>query len=175
MEEIYADPNQCKYDTNSICGYIGLVESQESIDEDLNEMPQYLGEHETKSKIRMLPSIHGKTKQEKDTINLIALLSTPIKCKLTLGEILKVRPNLWNELLETLHNMGIKGIHEKHIKQLKENNRTPTSVQLVPLNKVGEYCEGADENITLPVELNDVKTLAILNSGAQVAIATKHI
>ena len=85
MEEIYADPNQCKYNTNSICGYIGSIESQESIDEDLNEMPQYLGEHETKSEIRVLPSVHGKTKQEKDTINLTALLSTPIECRLTLG------------------------------------------------------------------------------------------
>ena len=56
--------------------------------------------------------------------------------------------------------MGIKGIQDKHIKQLKENNRTPASVQPVPLNKVGEYCKGADKNITLPIEFNDVKTLA---------------
>ena len=110
MEEIYADPNQCKYDTNSICGYIGSADPQESIDEDLNEMPQYLGEHEAKSEMRVLPSVHGKTKQEKDTINLAALLSTPIECRLTLGELLKVRPNLWNDLVETLQNMGIKGI-----------------------------------------------------------------
>ena len=39
MEEIYADPNQCKFDKDSICGYIGSVESQESIDKDLKEMP----------------------------------------------------------------------------------------------------------------------------------------
>ena len=122
MEEIFTDPNQCKYDTNSICGYIGSLESQESIDEDLNKMPQYLGEHETKSEIRVLPSIHGKTKQDKDTINLTALLSTPIECQLTLGELLKVRPNLWNELAKTLHSVGIKGIQNKYIKQLKENH-----------------------------------------------------
>ena len=48
-------------------------------------------------------------------------------------------------------------------------------MQLVPLNKVGEYYEGADGNITLPIEYNDVKNLAILDSGARVAIATKHI
>ena len=71
--------------------------------------------------------------------------------------------------------MGIKGIQDKHIKQLKENNRTLTSVQPVPLNKVGEYYEGVDGNITLPTELNDVKTLAIIDNGAGVAIATKHI
>ena len=148
---------------------------QPNIDEDLKELPQYLGEHEAKSEIKVLPLVQGKIKQEKDTINLIALLSTPIECRLTLGELLKVRPNLWNELAETLHNMGIKGIRDKHIKQLKENNRTPTSVQPIPLNKVGEYCEGVDGNITLPIEFNDVKTLAILDSGAGVAIATKNI
>ena len=49
-------------------------------------------------------------------------------------------------------------------------------MQLFPLNKVGEYYEGgANGNINLPIEYNDVKTLAILNSGAGVAIATKHI
>ena len=39
MEEIYVDLNQCKFDLDNICGYIRFVESQESIDEDLKEMP----------------------------------------------------------------------------------------------------------------------------------------
>ena len=82
---------------------------------------------------------------------------------------------MWNELAKTLHSLGLKGIQDKHIKQLKENHQTPTSVQPVPLNKVGDYCEGLDGNITLPIEYNDVETLAILNSGAGVAIATKLI
>ena len=45
----------------------------------------------------------------------------------------------------------------------------------VPLNKVGDYCEGDDGNTTLPVEFNGVKSLAILDSGAGVAIATKQV
>ena len=45
----------------------------------------------------------------------------------------------------------------------------------VPVNKVGEYCEGEDGNITLPVEYNNVKTLAILDSGDNIAIATKSL
>ena len=102
-------------------------------------------------------------------------MSTPIDCRLTLGELLKVRPNFWNDLVDTGQNMGIKSIHDKHIKQLKENNQTPTSGQPVPLNKVGEYYEGADGNINLPIDYNDVKTLAILENGVGVAIATKNI
>ena len=93
MEEIYANPNRCEFDASSNCGYIGLDESHVSIDEDLKEMPQYLGEHETKSKIKALPSIRGKPK-EKDTMHLAALLLTKIECLLTLGKLLKVRPYL---------------------------------------------------------------------------------
>ena len=47
--------------------------------------------------------------------------------------------------------------------------------EIIPLNKVGDYCEGDDGNTTLPVEFNEVKSLAILNSGAGVAIATKQV
>ena len=57
MKEIYTDPNQCKFDANSICGYIGFVISQEILDEYFKEMPQYLREHEAKSKIKALLSI----------------------------------------------------------------------------------------------------------------------
>lgn len=47
--------------------------------------------------------------------------------------------------------------------------------ETVPINKGGDYCEGEDGNTTLPVEFNEVKSLAILDSGAGVAIATKGV
>ena len=34
----------------------------------------------------------------------------------------------------------------------------------VPLNKVGDYCEGESNNTTIPVDFNGQKTLAILDS-----------
>ena len=40
---------------------------------------------------------------------------------------------------------------------------------------MSEYREGGDGNITLPIEYNDIETLAILEIGAGVAIATKSI
>ena len=42
MEEIQADLNRCEIDTNSIFVYMGSAKAQESIDEDLKELPQYL-------------------------------------------------------------------------------------------------------------------------------------
>ena len=45
----------------------------------------------------------------------------------------------------------------------------------IPFNKVKDYCEREDNNTTLPVEFNDIKSMAILDSGAGLAIATKDI
>ena len=45
----------------------------------------------------------------------------------------------------------------------------------VPINKVGDYYEGEDGNTTLPVKFNEVTSLAILDSGAGVAIGTKQM
>ena len=102
IEEVHIDPNPLDFDENSIYGYIGSVKSQESQHKFLKELPQYLGEHEARSEIKVLPSIQGKPNHEKDTMILTNLLSTQIGCRLTLGELLKVRPQLWNDLMGTL-------------------------------------------------------------------------
>ena len=58
---------------------------------------------------------------------------------------------------------------------VQESSIRRTKCEPVPLNKVGDYCEGQDGNTTLPVEFNDKKSVAILDSGAGVAIATKEV
>ena len=45
----------------------------------------------------------------------------------------------------------------------------------MPLVQVGYCYEGDDGNTPLPMELNEVKSLSILDSGAQVVIATKKL
>ena len=112
-----------------------------------------------------------------DTEKVSGILSLPIQCTITLGELLKIRPHLWNDLENTLGKLGIKEIDPIKLKQAHNKNETVKTKQTepVPLNKVGEYCEGEDGNITIPVEHNNIKTLAILDSGAGVAIATKSI
>ena len=132
-------------------------------------------EHEIILENRVLSLVQGKPNQEKDTNNLLAPLLTQVECKLTLEELLKVRPHVWANVARTLWKMGIQGIGLDKIKDLKKRNRTPTRVQPMPLNKVGEYFEGEEGNITQHIEYNNVRTLAILNSGARVSIATDHI
>ena len=67
--------------------------------------------------------------------------------------------------------MGIK-LPSGELPELKEDKVKP-KCKPVPLNKVGEYCEGEDGNTTLPVEFNECSHKAILDSGAGIAIATK--
>ena len=71
--------------------------------------------------------------------------------------------------------MGIKEIKPEVLNRLQNENKTCAQVQSVPANKVGEYSKGEDGNITLPIEYNNAKTLAILDSKASIAIATKSL
>ena len=46
---------------------------------------------------------------------------------------------------------------------------------LVQVNKLGDKAEDDEGNTTLPIEIKNVKSIAILDSGAGVGIATKAI
>ena len=82
---------------------------------------------------------------------------------------------MWKDFSKTLNQLGIPGVSNSQVQELKSNNEQTVQVELVPINKVGGYCEGEEGNITLPMKYNDVKTFAILDSGAGVAIVTKSI
>ncbi|RYA84915.1 hypothetical protein DD594_25490, partial [Enterobacter cloacae complex sp. 4DZ1-17B1] len=101
-------------------------------------------------------------------------MSTPIQYTLTLGELLKLRPYLWNDLQKTLEKVGITGLISKKIENLK-NRIENKEIRSVPMNKVREYHEGEEGNTTHPVKYNDIETMAILDSGAGIAIATKAV
>ena len=101
-------------------------------------------------------------------------MSTFIKVTLTLAEILKVKLELWYELTPCLEKMSFLVPKLKHIQMTNGSIKKAAKCELVPINKVGDYCEGEDGNTTLPVEFNDVKSLAILHSGAGLPIATKN-
>ena len=66
-----------------------------------------------------------------------------------------------------------------HFKDMSEamlaNSRNRVKCETVPLNKVGDYYEGNHGDTTLLMEWNDLKSLAILESGASLAIATKQV
>ena len=109
-----------------------------------------------------------------DTTNIQTLMSLPIKVELTLAEVLKVKLELWQEVTTCLEKMGVLVLEFKPIQMPKEVVKK-LKCEPVPINKVGDTYEGEDNNTTLPVEFNEVKRMAILDSGAGVAIATKDV
>ena len=53
---------------------MGSQQFHQSQDKDLKELPQYLGEHETKSKVKVLPYTREKPDRGKDKRNISSLL-----------------------------------------------------------------------------------------------------
>ena len=65
----------------------------------------------------------------------------------------------------------------KKMLESEQNKDGAGSVKQVPFNKVSSYQEiNKDKgNATLPLEYNGVKTMAILDTGAGIGIATKSM
>ena len=61
---------------------------------------------------------------------------------------------------------------QNHVEEKEKMKKDLAPISLI---KVGYYCEGEGSNITIPIACRGVMTLAILDSGAGVAIATKGI
>ena len=134
LQEVDAKKPQIHFNLSSLYGDMG---SQHSIhsqdeglygdmrfqhsthgqDEGLKELPQYTRDHKSKSKLKVLPFVRGKPNGEKDTRDLFSLLSTLIECRLTLKELFRVHPYLWNDLADIVAKMGIKGIHPTYTSQ----------------------------------------------------------
>ena len=94
---------------------------------------------------------------------------------LPLINFLKVNPDMWLQVLHMLHQKGYE-IH-KDWKNLPLPSHTSESIKKVPLNKVNKYEKpGRDKgNAMLPIKMNGVKTLAILDTGAGISIITKAL
>ena len=146
-----------------------------NLDKNLAELPSYQGDYEARLEVKILPSTRGTISREHEFQKISTLLSTLIKCVLTLGELLKARPHLRQDLYETLQKLGVKEIGTHQFKELKQENQGKFVVQPILINQVGYYCEGEEGNITLPIEGHQVKSLVRLDSGMSVAIVAKSL
>ena len=175
--EIDLDKPGANVDEESRYGDCGSEKTVKSKTNPLKMLPSFVGEYEVKSDVHKIPSQYKPKPTILDMTNLHALLSTQVKITLPLADVLKIKPELWKEVLDCLKKMGI--LVPMHmttmdgITQSKKDDKIKS--EPVPLNKVGDYCEGEDGNTTLPVEYNGHKNLAILDSGAGIAIVTKQV
>ena len=85
-----------------------------------------------------------------DTVNIQTLMSTPIKVTLTLVEVLKVKPEVWQEVTTCLVRMGVLVPEFKPI--IPREVVGKVKCEPIPINKVGDYYDGEDNNTTLPIE-----------------------
>ena len=135
-----------------------------------------LGEYEIKSEIKKIPSQKLPSPPNLDITNLTALMLALIRCTLPLSDVLKAKPELWEEVAKYLKSIGVEmPIMEHNQIHTTKSAKANRNIELVPLNKVGNYCKGEDSNTTIPIEFKGTDTLAILDTGASVAIATKKI
>ena len=89
----------------------------------------------------------------------------PIKCTLPLADIHRVKLEIWKDVGKCLEKMGIH-IPISEIEQaLKAMKQTKKVVELILVNKVGDYCKGEDGNTTIPMEFVGQTSIAILDSG----------
>ena len=122
--------------------------------ETLKTLPSYQGDYKADSEVRKLPSQKLNSSPNLDIANLTALMSAPIRCMLPLADVLRVRPELWKELGLQLKKLGVELPISEQIPNLEKIKKQKT-YELVPLNKVGDYCEGEDSNTTIPVHSCD--------------------
>ena len=89
-------------------------------------------------------------------------------------DFLKVKPEMWVQVLKMLQNKDYACMENLNSKNHK-GIATGTSIQKLSFNKLNNYGRHrADKgNSMLPIQMDKVKTLAILDTSAGVRIATK--
>ena len=103
----------------------------------LRTMPSYIGDYEDHSQVMQVPSMRKLPPKKKDMLNLQALLSAPVTCTLLLTDLLKVKPELWDEVALFMsgqesksRSLGLKDLVNEH---LNVHSKPPP----IPINKVG--------------------------------------
>ena len=159
---------------------MSLTDNQSKGEDDENSeantlatLPSFLGEYEAKTEVLQVPQSQQVTPGVKDTANLQVILLTPVTATLPLVDFLKVIPKLWEYVAKMMRSQGF--CLTKKMLEREQNKEDPGSVRQVPFNKVSSYQERNKDkgNVTLPLEYNGVKTMAILDTRAGIGIATK--
>ena len=137
------------------------------IETDPSDLEQYID----KAATLHVPSLQ-KTRETKDVPrDLQAILSAPIKCTLPLIELLKLRPELWEGLTGKLVDHGT--LNRGRLSQV--GPARTAYYEPVELKKVSGIQTRDEGNTTLPIVYEGIESIAILDSGAGISIATKSI
>ena len=140
--------------------------------------PSYLGQYINRATTLCVPFIQRSRLHEFDVTNLQAFMSVRVTCTLPFMEWIKLKPQLWDQMGKCLVEQGILStdlIAKPRTQDMGGRSITKATTVRVPLNKVGEVIKKDEGNTTLPIEVDSIMSMAILDSGASISIATKTI
>ena len=142
----------------------------------MKELSSFLGNvDDSVDNVKKIPSQYNPSASVIDTTTLHALLSAKVKVTMTLAKVLQRRLELWLEVVKILKKMGVHLPAVDAIEKVVKETKPKVRCEPVSLNKVGDCSERNNSNTTLPVEYNDVQNLAILDSGAKVALINVQV
>lgn len=107
LELVDFDPKTLILEMKSEQVDIGSEYAIESKQGTLKTLPSFLGDDDDRSKNKKLPSHRYGPIKTLDVSNLSSLLAIPIRCTLPLADVLRVKPELWEEVATCLKKMGI--------------------------------------------------------------------
>ena len=107
IEELDLEQKTLKLEMRSEYGGVGSEVSQGSKADSFKTLPSYLGEYETNSEVKKLPTLKVPSLKTLNISSLSMLLSAPIKCTLPLADLLRARPEMWEEVARYLKTIGV--------------------------------------------------------------------
>ena len=134
-----------------------------------SEKGEYIGDAET----YRVPTLFKPRLKKRNMSNVWAALKAPVSCTLPLGEFLRVKPEIWDEVARHLKDQGLLRHETRYEDQISESP-SETSKHL-PLNKVNGNTNKDEGNTIVPLKYEGVMSIAILDSGAGISIATQSI
>ena len=118
---------------------MGSTTSRSSKASIFKELPAFMGDYKSRDDVRKVPTQYKLTTEVLDIANLQALLSTPVRVSLSLADVLKVRPELWHEVVKCLRRIGIEMPLVQEIREtMVVDPMKKVKCEPVPLNKVGD-------------------------------------
>ncbi|KAH7433201.1 hypothetical protein KP509_07G059100 [Ceratopteris richardii] len=123
----------------------------------LQELPQFTGPWESESVQIRAPTIVIRNEDSVIPRNTDVVKNTKVQCHLTVEELLKAKPELWDHVKDQ--------VPELNSKMPKASSKE--EVPEIPLDKIGDMCEGDEGNTYLPITYQGYTTKAIIDSGAK--------
>ena len=99
-------------------------------------------------------------------------LSTLVTCTLPLRDLLRLKPRVLKRMVQKLSHPEPEMVAES---PQEPQRPTKPKIEHISINKMSKKLGPSEGNTTLPVEHGSIISIAILDSGAGISVATKSL